>query len=221
MNKKVLVVAAHPDDEALGCAGTMAKHAANGDDVHLMFMTNGVGARRSDEGFKRRYYSSVEASKILGLKSLTHQDFPDNEMDSIPLLVIVREIESLVAEISPDVIYTHHLGDLNVDHQITHKAVMTACRPQPESCVNEIYSFEVLSSSEWQTPSFLPFIPNMFVDITDYIEAKKEILSTYDEEMRKSPHSRSVENAIRLCALRGNSIGLQYAEAFVALRLIR
>ena len=145
-------------------------------------------------------------------------DFPDNRMDRVALLDVTQAIEKKINELQPDIIYTHHIGDLNIDHQITHKAVMTACRPQPDFCVKEIYSFEVLSSTEWQTPGLSPFEPNVYVDITDFIETKKQVLMAYIDEMRLPPHSRSIENALRLNKYRGNVIGKQYAEAFVLTR---
>ena len=108
-----------------------------------------------------------------------------------------------------------------VHHHLTHKAVITACRPQPDFCVKEIYAFEVLSSTEWQTPGVESFNPNVFVDITDYIDIKKQVLEVYSEEMRQPPHSRSIDNALRLNALRGNSVGVDYAEAFISIRILR
>jgi len=219
MSKKVLVVAAHTDDEALGCSGTIAKHIANGDCVHLLFMIDGVASRSESEDVDSRLTAARDAAKILKVSSLTNLDFPDNKMDSIPLLDIIKEIESKVEELQPEVIYTHHIGDLNVDHQATHKAVMTACRPQPGFCVKEIYAFEVLSSTEWNAPGVAVFSPNVFIDITDYIDIKKQVLEVYSEEMRQPPHSRSVDNALRLNILRGNTVGVDYAEAFELIRM--
>jgi len=221
MSKKVLVVAAHTDDETLGCSGTIAKHIANGDSVHLLFMTDGVASRSESEDADSRLTASQNAAKVLKVNTLTNLDFPDNKMDSIPLLDVVKEIEYKIAELQPEIIYTHHIGDLNIDHQITHKAVVTACRPQPDFCVKEIYAFEVLSSTEWQTPGVLPFSPNVFIDITDYIDIKKQVLEVYSEEMRQPPHSRSIDNTLRLNALRGNSVGVDYAEAFELIRTSR
>jgi len=126
-----------------------------------------------------------------------------------------------VNRIQPDVIYTNHIGDLNVDHHMTHKAVMTACRPQPGHSVKEVYAFEVLSSTEWQSPGVLPFMPNVYVDITAFMETKRKVLAVYQGEMRLPPHSRSIENILRLNQLRGNSVGLEYAEAFMIVRQIR
>lgn len=197
MTKTVLVIAAHTDDEALGCAGTIAKHIANGDQVHLLFMTDGVGSRRvMGQEVSERLTAAQKAAEIMRVSSFSNLSFPDNRMDSVPLLDIVKEIESKITELQPEVIYTHHIGDLNVDHQVTHKAVMTACRPQPGFCIKEIYAFEVLSSTEWQTPGYLPFTPNVFVDITDYIDIKKQVLEAYRVEMRQYPHSRSIESRI-------------------------
>lgn len=221
MSKTVLVVSAHSDDEVLGCGGTIAKHIANGDSVHLLFMTDGVTSRSGGEDVGSRLAVAKDAAKVLKVSSLTNLDFPDNKMDSIPLLEIVKEIESKISELQSEIIYTHHIGDLNIDHQLTHKAVMTACRPQPDFCVKEIYAFEVLSSTEWQTSGLLPFSPNVFIDITDYIDIKKQVLEVYSEEMRQPPHSRSIDNALRLNALRGNSVGVDYAEAFELIRMNR
>jgi N-acetylglucosamine malate deacetylase 1 len=221
--KTILVIAAHPDDEALGCSGTIAKHIEQGDSVHLLFMTDGVASRigSNNNNAEERLTTAKDAAQILRVSSFTNLNFPDNQMDSIPLLGIVNEVENKISELQPEIIYTHHIGDLNVDHQITHKAVVTACRPQPDFCVKEIYAFEVLSSTEWSAPGVEPFSPNVYIDITDYIDIKKQVLEVYSEEMRQPPHSRSIDNALRLNALRGNSVGVDYAEAFMILRVIR
>ena len=220
MNKTILVIAAHSDDEALGCSGTIAKHIKQGDSVHLLFMTNGVGSRSGIRDDKKRLSAAQDAAQLLKVSSFTNLNLPDNKMDSIPLLDIVKEIENKIVQIKPEVIYTHHIGDLNVDHQLTHKAVVTACRPQPSFCVGEIYTFEVLSSTEWNTSGVEVFSPNVFIDITDFIDIKKQVLEVYSEEMHQPPHSRTVDNALRLNALRGSTVGVNYAEAFVAIRII-
>ncbi len=222
MSRRILVVAAHPDDEALGCSGTMARHIAEGDQVSVIFMTNGVGSRGANAREKEeRLSAAARASSVIGADLSGVYDFPDNQMDSVPLLEIIQDIESNINNIRPEIIYTHHHGDLNVDHRITHQAVMTACRPQPERCVKEIYSFEVLSSTEWQVPGLQSFTPNVFIDITPYIEIKKNVLDIYSDEMRRPPHSRSIDNTIRTNAVRGNAVGIEYAEAFELLRKIK
>jgi N-acetylglucosamine malate deacetylase 1 len=222
INNIVLIVAAHPDDEVLGCGGAIAKHANKGDKVHVVFMTNGVGSRdASSKEIQERKQSAKNAANILSISSTQQFNFPDNKMDMVALLDVVQLIEEVIDKLQPEIIYTHHPGDLNIDHQITHKAVMTACRPQPGFCVKEIYAFEVLSSTEWQTPGLKPFCPNIFIDVTDYINLKKQALGAYSKEMYQPPHSRSVDNALRLNTLRGNSVGVDYAEAFVLVRSVR
>ena len=222
MPKNVLVVAAHSDDEAIGCSGTIAKHVNSGDNVHLLFMTDGVGSRDEiNDLSKERKSAAKNASEILGVTSFMNLDFPDNKMDSIPLLEITQEIEKVIQLTDTEIVYTHHVGDLNIDHQITHKAVMTACRSQPGLSVKEIYGFEVLSSTEWQTPNVMPFCPNVFITISEEIETKIKVLKAYSYEMREPPHTRSIENIIRLNALRGACVGVYYAEAFSLIRSIR
>ncbi len=221
-SKKVLIVAAHSDDEVLGCGGTIAKHTEYGDKVYVVFMTNGVGSRSSvsRKDIDKRYQAAKKASKILGVSSTKFFDFPDNKMDTVPLLDIVQSIETVVDEFRPEIIYTHHIGDLNIDHQITHNAVITACRPQPEFCVKKIFTFEVPSSTEWQTPGCNSFTPNLFVNIDEQIKLKELALSAYSDEMRPVPHTRSIENILRIDACRGSSVGLRYAEAFMIIREI-
>jgi len=220
--KTILVIAAHSDDEVLGCAGTIAKHTESGDKVYVLFMTDGVSSRHliNNEVLERQN-SAQKATEILGIVSIQTLNFPDNKMDSVPLLEVTQAIEKVILAIQPEIIYTHHMGDLNIDHQITHKAVMTACRPQPSFCVKEIYAFEVLSSTEWQTPGYFPFTPNVYVDISSQIGKKQKALEGYSEEMRQSPHSRSIKNVLHFNAYRGNSVGLDYAEAFILLRIIK
>jgi LmbE family N-acetylglucosaminyl deacetylase len=217
-------VAAHSDDEALGCGGTIAKHSAEWDKVDVMFMTDGVSSR-SGVGVSEvsgRHKASQQAAAIMGINSIHSLSFPDNEMDKVGLLDIVRAIEDLCRVIQPEIVYTHHHGDLNVDHRLTHQAVMTACRPMPSSNVKEIYGFEVLSSTEWNSPvSSMVFIPNCFVDITNHISQKISAVNAYLDEMREIPHSRSVKHCEVLAAHRGYTIGVRAAEAFATYRLIR
>jgi LmbE family N-acetylglucosaminyl deacetylase len=219
MSKKILVVAAHPDDEVLGCSGTMARHASEGDEVYVVFMSDGVSSRTSIESneVEARKQAAKDASNILGIvQPPRFLGFPDNRMDTVALLDIVQTLEQVINEIEPEVVYTHHSGDLNIDHKITHQAVMTACRPQPGFCVREIYSFEVLSSTEWNSPvkSINTFTPNVFIDLTGIWGQKIKALDCYKDELRDYPHARSYKNIEALAVFRGASVGLQYAEAF-------
>lgn len=220
MSKKILVVAAHPDDEALGCAGTIAKHIKNGDTVRILFMTNGVGARDgvSKKDVVERNSATLEAMELLGVKDFHFFNFQDNEMDKHSLLEVVKVIEENCINFAPEIIYTHHYGDLNIDHKVTHNAIITAFRPVPGSSVKKIMSFEVPSSTDWIFREREIFVPNIFSNISDFIELKMEVLNKYEKEMREYPHARSFQNLKSLAKLRGASVGFQYAEAFMLIR---
>lgn len=222
MTNCVLVVAAHTDDEALGCGGTIARHVAEGDTVYAVFMADGVSSRAgSDQSdLTRRMQTAENARVILGIKENFYLGLPDNRMDSIPLIDVVQQLVRIIDKLKPSIVYTHHHGDLNVDHRITHRAVMTACRPQPGCSVCAIYAFEVMSSTEWATPTAEPFLPNYFVDISGYLNIKREAINAYDFEMRKAPHSRSMSHLTSLATHRGLTVGVLAAEAFVSIRVV-
>ena len=166
--------------------------------------------------------SAQQAAQIIGAKSLKLSGFPDNRMDSIDLLDIVKVIESEIELLQPKTVVTHHSGDLNIDHRIVHQAVMTACRPIPNHIVRRLLTFETLSSTEWQTTSFTtPFQPNWFEDVTKTIGRKMEALEAYHSEMREWPHARSLQSIEYLARSRGASIGCKAAEAFMLMREIR
>jgi len=194
---KVLVVAAHADDEILGCGGTMAKHADAGDDVAVLFMTDGVGARPngcSEDDVTIRESAAIKALNTVGARLLGRLDLPDNSMDLLARIEIIQLLEPFIQSFQPNIIYTHHGGDLNVDHRRVLEAVLTACRPQPSVRVDEIYSFEVASSTAWYGSSLAEgFEPHCYVDITDQLERKLEALQAYQQEMRDFPHARSLK----------------------------
>jgi LmbE family N-acetylglucosaminyl deacetylase len=223
MSKTVLVVAAHPDDEVLGCGGTIARHVAEGDAVHIVFMADGVGSRNGEvaQDLNKRNLAKKRALEILGVTSHHTLDFPDNRMDSLALLDIVQPLEKLVQLIQPCTVYTHHHGDLNVDHRLTHLAVLTVCRPLPRCSIREILAFEVMSSTEWAGPGKHSFEPNVFVDMSGYWLKKSAALKEYDLEMRPEPHSRSVPHLDALSKHRGACVGVERAEAFVLIRHLR
>jgi len=223
MSKSILIVASHPDDEVLGCGGTIARHVEEGDKVNLIFMTNGVGSRLNSNNLsiKKRERSTKKAQSILGISSFCNLGFPDNSMDKIPLLRIVKKIEKNINKFKPDIIYTHHNGDLNIDHRLTHSAVMTACRPIPYSTIKAIYGFEILSSTEWSNSRSSLFNPTYFVNISKQIKKKLKALDAYAFEMRNKPHSRSIRHAEILSEHRGYSVGINNAEAFEIYRIIK
>jgi N-acetylglucosamine malate deacetylase 1 len=159
----VLVIAAHPDDEILGCGGTLAKHVQQGDVVHLLILAEGATSRDFQRHRDQRQLelsalaqAAHQAGELLGVSSVTLHDFPDNRMDSCDLLDVTKIVEQAIEQHRPHLIYTHHGGDLNIDHRCVHQAVVTAARPLPNSSVNLILSFEVASSTEWQSYTSSP-----------------------------------------------------------------
>jgi N-acetylglucosamine malate deacetylase 1 len=225
----ILVIVAHPDDEVLGCGASIAKWTASGILVHVLIMAEGITSRDviRDKYEKSGELSQLEklahqAGKILGVNSVTLLGFPDNRMDSLDRLDVIKAVEKEIERLKPDTVVTHHSGDLNIDHRIINEAVVTACRPQPENTVHRILSFEVPSSTEWQSStSILAFQPNWFEDVSKTIDKKIEALKIYQSEMREWPHSRSLKNIINLSKYRGSSVGREAVEAFVLLREIK
>lgn len=228
MKSKVLVVAAHPDDEVLGCGGTIARLAREGVEVHVAILGEGETSRSAKRGqagrsaVKALRARSRKAAAALSAAALHTYDLPDNRFDSVPLLEVVKIVEGLVQRLKPRVVYTHHGGDLNIDHAVTHRATLTATRTLAGAPVKELYTFEVPSSTEWSFQQFEPaFRPTLFMDISGSIEAKIRAMQAYESEMRPYPHPRSAE-ALRAIARRWGSVaGLQYAEAFSLVRAIR
>jgi len=217
----VLVVAAHPDDEVLGCGGAMARHADQGDRVDVLIL--GAGALSRDHAtpadVEALRAQARDAGRILGAREVRVSDFPDNRFDSVDLLDIVKRVEEEVRRASPDVLYTHHGGDLNVDHRRTFEAVITACRPQGAMGVRRILSYEVPSSTEWlASTAALPFVPNVFVDVAASLGRKLEALQAYVGEVRDFPHPRSIDGVKALAAWRGATSGMAAAEAFMLVR---
>lgn len=223
----VLIVAAHPDDEVLGCGGTIARHRRAGDQVAVLIMADGITSRTADAGataqaIEERRRSARRANEILGVSDLTLLSYPDNRMDATALLDIVQDIEKLVARCRPGTVYTHHRGDVNIDHARVHDAVIAACRPQPGHSVRRLLFFETPSSTEWRPPD--PgsiFCPNWFTDISATLPSKLEAMGAYAAELRDFPHPRSNKAVEHLARWRGASVGLAAAEAFQLGRLIQ
>lgn len=221
--KTILIVAAHADDEALGCGGTIARHVAEGDTVFAVFMADGVSSRTQavQDDLTNRNAAAEHAREILGIRENFYLGLPDNRLDSLHLIEVIEHLEPIVRRLQPNIIYTHHHGDLNVDHRITHQTVLTVCRPMPGNCLEAIYAFEVMSSTDWATPIAEPFIPNHYVDISNQLNTKLDALRAYQLEMREAPHTRSIEHIECLAHHRGYSIGVLAAESFVTVRTIR
>jgi len=224
--KTILVVAAHPDDEILGVGATVARHVAEGDVAYAMILGEGQtsrGTHREDTGrepVEALHKNTLESAKIIGFHEVFFSDFPDNRFDEEDLLDIVKAVEEKIRELKPQIVYTHYSGDLNVDHQYTARAVLTATRPIGDYCVEEIYAFETLSSSEWNFDHAgqAGFGPNVFVDITDYYAQKEAAMKCYVSELCEFPHPRSLAGMDVLSKSRGMAAGMQRAEAFMLIR---
>lgn len=221
-------MAAHPDDEVLGCGATAARLVAEGHEVHFAILGEGLTSRsadRADTDARRLaalHQQAHAAAAKIGVKNVALHKLPDNRLDSVPLLEVVKIVEELIDRLKPEVIYTHHAGDLNVDHGVIHRAVLTATRPMAGQPVREIYAFEVPSSTEWSFQQLEPrFRPNVFVDVTRTLEAKIAAMECYASEARRFPHPRSPE-ALRAIAMRwGSAVGCGAAEAFELVRSVR
>jgi LmbE family N-acetylglucosaminyl deacetylase len=203
--------------------GTIYRHSLSGDKVFAMSLTDGVGSRESQEicASAERLNAANQASDELKFEWLCGENFPDNGMDTIGVLEIAKRIEAAKLAVKPNLIYTHSYADLNVDHQITCKAVLTAFRPQPGEIFEEIRTFEVPSSTDYGHNSVTgAYNPNLFVDISSAWHKKVLALKYYQQEMRDSPHSRSFDGLENLAKLRGNQCGVKYAESFEIIRRI-
>ena len=224
-NKRVLVIAAHPDDEVLGCGGSIKKWKNNrmfeDSSYFSLILAEGLTSRVKNRNevptteIETLRKNALEFASIIGYDEMFFEDFPDNRMDGVDLLDVIHKVSEYIKRLSPQIILTHHHGDLNVDHRITYQAVITACRPLAGSCVEAIYSFQIPSSTEWNFPYHKNlFSPNFFVDISTGIEAKLAAMVCYESEKRLPPHPRS-EEILKATAMQwGSVVGLHYAEAF-------
>lgn len=221
MNEIVLIIVSHSDDESISMAGTISKHVNKGDKVYAISMTDGVSSRNDIDknAFKKRKEAAIRASKILGFEWGQCFNFGDNLMDKYPLLDVVKAVEINKQNYKPTMVYTHNISDLNIDHRVVANAVLTAFRPQPMEICKEIRLFEIASATDYGNSAITgSFSPNLFVDISNNWDLKKEALIAYCDEMRDYPHSRSIEGIKNLAKLRGNQVGLHLAEAFQVIR---
>ncbi len=226
--ERILVVAAHPDDEVLGCGGTIAKYRKVGYDVRVVFLAEGITARyRPDEFDLPEVTGKIErrnanAKRALALLDVDGKDVFTSlrhccRLDQTPLIELTKEIERHLVDFKPTRLFTHSTDDTNVDHGFVHRAVLAAARPvAKERRLRAIYAFEVLSSSEWNT--LQPFAPTIFHDITGHVDTKIAALAAYEDEMRAAPHPRSPDVVRALATFRGAQMGAAFAEGFVLVR---
>lgn len=222
VGRSVAVIVAHPDDEVLAFGGIMCRHVDAGDSVSVLILATGL-ASRTDDGsidataLDKLRAEATAANAALGVNDIVFENFPDNRMDSVPLLDVVKTIDCFLSRVSPDVVYTHHFGDLNIDHSVVARAVLTAARPVPGSSIVKIYAGEILSSSEYGMPG-ARFVPTTYVGIEAYVDRKREALARYETELRFWPHPRSIKAVAHLARLRGSECGLDAAEGLFLMR---
>jgi LmbE family N-acetylglucosaminyl deacetylase len=218
-NNKILIIAAHPDDEILGCGGLIAKYKDK-NRIRVIFLTNGVSAReQKNASIELRKKECLNLFKFLNLDKPFFLDFPDNKLDTVPLLKIVKKIEYIIKKFKPNLVLTHYENCLNIDHKIAYQATITACRPLKKfDFINQIVSFEVPSSTEWNVSNKRIFKPNIYLEISKEIKKKINYLKFYKSEIKIYPHSRSTKGLKAVAAYRGIASGFNFAEAFLLVR---
>jgi len=210
--RKVLAVVAHPDDEVLGIGGTLLKHKQQGDKVYICIATTTYSPQWSEEYRRKMSLAQLEVSNTLNTDGWYNLDFPAVKLNTIPDGEFNSKVTEVINEVKPDIVYTHFEGDLNQDHTKVFRAVLVATRPPKKI---KVLCFETLSETEWNNK---PFIPNLWVDISDFINKKLKLFSIYTPEIRSYPHPRSSEGIILLSQKRGMEISIPYAEAFMLIR---
>ena len=220
--KNIAAIVAHPDDEVLAFGGTMCRHADEGDKVSVLILATGLASRTEfgdvpQTELEKLREEAREANSVLGVMDLEFDDFPDNRMDTVALLDVIKRVQQFIEEKRPEIVYTHNAGDLNIDHTVVARAVLTACRPVPGSHVQKIYAGEILSSTEYGMPD-ARFIPTTYVGIEAYIDRKRESLKRYRGELRYWPHPRSIKAVAHLARLRGSECGMDAAEGLCLIR---
>jgi len=230
--KKILIICSHPDDEILGCGGTIAKHINNKDIVKVIYTHEGCSSRynikknkkikkKINLEIKERKEMAIKVSKFLKFKIIDFYDYENLNYRKFEFLELVKKIDRDIKIFKPTIIYTHNEFDLNEDHKITFKATINACRPNNSHIVNEIYTFETPSVTEWANTFYQnKFNPDYFVDIDKFFNTKIKALKIYEKEMRKFPHPRSKEFINALSVYRGGSVYLNKAESFKTIRKI-
>lgn len=224
----VLVFAPHPDDEILGCGGTMARHITEGDKVEVCIVTRGkppvfqIDKEVYDKWPHNLYPEIIESHSMLGISKTYFMEFPAVMMENVPRYKLNNAILILIRQCKPDIIYMPHFGDLQKDHTLTCESIMVAVRPKYEHIVRYVYAYETLSETEWNIPHGSNcFIPNVFVDISDYLSKKLEALDCYQSQLGQFPDPRSLETVESLAKFRGSTMGVKAAEAFMLIREYR
>jgi len=217
MNNKILVVAPHPDDEVLGCGGTIARFVNEGNEVHIIIVTKGSEDLFPQSLIEEGSNEAKNASEYLGVKNLHFLDgFPAAKLDTIPSYKLNNKIFEKIQEIKPEILFIPNRKDIHKDHQLVHESALIASRPNLDKYQPiQIMAYETLSETEW---SVVPFFPNVFIDISEHLDTKINAMKFYKSQLKQFPHSRSIECIKSLAQFRGGTINVQYAEAFMLIR---
>jgi N-acetylglucosamine malate deacetylase 1 len=217
----ILVIAAHPDDEVLGCGGVMARHAAQKDQVHVLVVTRGVPELYAPEIIDESRRELKAAHKLLGVAETHFLDFPAPRLDMVPGHEIADGIAGIIHQVKPETIYIPHGGDIHQDHRAVYQATLVASRPVNGCTVTQLLCYETLSETEWAPRvGEAAFIPTVFIDITEQMDIKLKAMACYHTQLKEFPHPRSLEAIRSLAMLRGATVGVRAAEAFALERQI-
>ena len=219
---KVLVIAPHPDDEVLGCGGIIAKNVKEKNDVYVCIATKACAPLFSEKDVEVDRKESAAAHKILGVKKTIYFDFPAAMLEATPRNELNAAFIKLIQDIKPDEVYIPHRGDMHLDRKMIVDACMVALRPRSKKNVKRIYAYETLSETDWDIPNAAnAFIPNVYVDITKYIDKKVKAMEKYKNQICEYPNPRSAEGIKALAMHRGSTVSVNYAEAFMLIREIK
>ncbi len=221
----ILLIIAHPDDEVLGCGGTLRKLADEGHDIYTCVLCAPADARHGRPDLTQFKEIVEKAEDLIGIKDSLKYEFKNIQFNTVPHLEMVKAIEAAIVKFKPEWVFTHHPSDVNIDHRVCYEASMAAIRlPQrlskdmPVTLIKKIFLFEVLSSTDWAPSIGLAFQPNCYFDITKTFATKMQALEYYDSALKPFPHSRSRENIKALATLRGAEVSIEMAEAFCLIR---
>ncbi len=218
---RILIIAPHPDDEVLGCGGTMAKYSSQGDEVYVAIVTKGISPIFSESKTEETRRYCREADQILGAKDTIFMDFPAVMLETVPRYKFNAAFVQLISDVQPDTVYLPHRGDMQIDHKMVVDAAMVALRPKYKHVVSKVLMYETLSETGWDVPNCSnEFIPNVYEDISQFIQKKLDVLSMFKMQMEKFPHPRSEEAVRALAIYRGTTVNCKAAEAFSLVRCI-
>ena len=213
-SKRVLVIAAHPDDELLGCGGTVALHVRRGDRVRSVIVCEGESLRGVQQSSDGMHHANA-AAQVLGIEVVKILGFPDQKIDTLTLTELITPIEKVIADFRPEIIYCQYGGDVNRDHELLFKAVLVATRPT-EEFIEAVYAFDTASSTEWSYPR--SFVPDTWVDISSTLDIKLKAMACYESELRPYPHPRSLDGLRNKAKAWGNQCCMEAAEVFMTIR---